>query len=427
MFGSVPPQLRGHPVRRRYPLVALRMPWTFLRIPARLAAAAADTDAWWVEQIARVPRLTLEQAVGLFADSADRFRHNTMLQGTTLFCAVQPMYELLGRLVADTGVGDVTSLASGYGSVPETAVVGDLWRASRGAMDFEQVVARHGFHGPREGELSARVWREDDTSLRRVVAEYTRTPDTSDPVFREDRLRETRLRMERDIVASLPPIKRAPTRVLLRTAARMIPLRGTAKGAFLQAFDVARACARRIGELLAADSVLAEPGDVFYLTESEIVGTAPANPRDLVRRRGERRELYLGYDLPRHWRGRPVPIELATHVDASGGEIAGVGVSPGVAEGVARVVLDPADDVGPGGILVAPTTDPSWSSVMFLSDALVVDMGGALSHAAIVARELGIPCVVNTLNGSRVIRDGDLIRVDGGTGTVRILRRSAAD
>jgi pyruvate,water dikinase len=106
--------------------------------------------------------------------------------------------------------------------------------------------------------------------------------------------------------------------------------------------------------------------------------------------------------------------------------INGVGVSPGVVEGIARVVTDPAcSEVEPGEILVTPATDPSWSSIMFISAALVVDIGGALSHAAIVARELAVPCVVNTKTASRAIRTGDRLRVDGTTGRVTVLERAA--
>jgi pyruvate,water dikinase len=105
--------------------------------------------------------------------------------------------------------------------------------------------------------------------------------------------------------------------------------------------------------------------------------------------------------------------------------VEGVGVSAGVVEGLVRVVTDPSfDDVEPDEVLVAPTTDPSWASIMFVSSALVVDIGGPLSHAAVVARELGVPCVVNTRSGSRVLRTGDRVRVDGTTGRVEILERA---
>jgi pyruvate,water dikinase len=85
-------------------------------------------------------------------------------------------------------------------------------------------------------------------------------------------------------------------------------------------------------------------------------------------------------------------------------------------------VTDPAfAEVEPDEILIAPTTDPSWASIMYISSALVVDVGGPISHAAVVARELRLPCVVNTRTGSRDIRTGDRLRVDGDAGTVEIL------
>ena len=89
-----------------------------------------------------------------------------------------------------------------------------------------------------------------------------------------------------------------------------------------------------------------------------------------------------------------------------------------------RIVTDPSfADVEPGEILVSHTTDPSWASIMFVSAALVVDIGGIISHAAVVARELGIPAVVNTRHGTDLLRDGDRVRVDGSAGTVELLDR----
>jgi len=106
--------------------------------------------------------------------------------------------------------------------------------------------------------------------------------------------------------------------------------------------------------------------------------------------------------------------------------INGVGVSPGVVEGIARVVTDPAcTEVEPGEVLVTPATDPS-----LVVDHVHLRRAGrrhrwCAVHAAIVARELAVPCVVNTKTGSRRIRTGDRCRVDGTTGTVTILERAA--
>ncbi|MDQ1501633.1 MAG: rifampicin phosphotransferase [Actinomycetota bacterium] len=429
IFGSAPESIRGVRTRRRYPIIAARMPYTFFRIPSVLRSVAADTEDWWRRQIAVAPSLDHGVAVQLFSESTARFRRNVALQATTLFCVVQPIYDVLERLTTSAGVGDMTSLAGGYGSVPETAVVADLWRASRGEIDLSVVVDRNGFHGPREGELLSQVWREDDTPLRRLVTEYALMDETRNPLRREAVLREHRVGLEREILTALPAVRRPLARRILRTASRVIPLRGIAKDSFLQASDTIRASARRIGELLAAEGTIADRDDVFFLCEAEIAGRRPDHIRGLIQRRRERYDHYLTLEIPTRWQGDPVPVAAVPVVDgdeSTSATVNGVGVSPGVVEGIARVVIDPACcDVEPGEILVTPATDPSWSSIMFISAALVVDIGGALSHAAIVARELAVPCVVNTKAGSRRIRTGDRCRVDGTTGTVTILERAA--
>lgn len=122
--------------------------------------------------------------------------------------------------------------------------------------------------------------------------------------------------------------------------------------------------------------------------------------------------------------GEPTDTSTGTGAPAL---IEGLGASTGVVEGAVRVVDDPSFlDVRPGEVLVAPTTDPSWCSIMYVSVALVVDLGGILSHTAVVARELDIPCVVNTRDASRRLRTGDLVRVDGRAGTVRVLERATS-
>ena len=97
--------------------------------------------------------------------------------------------------------------------------------------------------------------------------------------------------------------------------------------------------------------------------------------------------------------------------------LTGVAASPGVVTGRARVVFDPVTtELDEGDILVCETTDPSWVALFMVAGAVVTDYGGLLSHGPIVARELGIPCVCGTEIGSRRIRDGQLIRVDGDAG-----------
>ena len=104
-----------------------------------------------------------------------------------------------------------------------------------------------------------------------------------------------------------------------------------------------------------------------------------------------------------------------------------MGVSPGIVEGPVRVVSSPTDaDVQAGEILVCVTTDPSWISLMVVASGLIIDVGGPVSHGAIVARELGVPCVINTGNGSQVLQTGQQVRVNGTTGIVEIMNAVAA-
>lgn len=426
VFGEAPDTIDYRPTRKRYPFVAVGVPYQMLRIPGRLKPARTATEVFWQQQIDLVPSMTLPRALDTFSAAAARFRRNVYLQSMALFCAVQPMYDALTKLTQKTGVGDPTALAGGYGGVPETEVVVDLWRTSRGEIELAEVVRKHGFHGPMEGELSARVWREDDSPLRRLVSDYQNRGDDADPRLRDEARRQERFRLEKELLAAMPAAQRPLIKMLLRRAEISIPLRGMAKSAFLQAFDVVRATARHAGALLADAGVLADPEDVFYLSIDELLGGPTPAVQELVGLRRERRDVYLRLRLPEAWTGAPVPI-VDEPVKARGGArdrtITGIGVSPGVVEGVARVVTDPAfEDVQPDEVLVSATTDPSWSSIMFISSALVVDIGGALSHAAVVARELGIPCVVNTRDGSRVLQTGDLVRVDGGAGIVEILK-----
>jgi len=103
--------------------------------------------------------------------------------------------------------------------------------------------------------------------------------------------------------------------------------------------------------------------------------------------------------------------------------LTGLAGCSGTARGRARIVTDPGDpgQLGPGDVLVAPFTDPSWTPLFVPAEAVVVDVGAVMSHAVIVSRELGIPCVVSVTNATKSIPDGALIEVDGGTGTVTVI------
>jgi phosphohistidine swiveling domain-containing protein len=423
ILGRLPDEFRFNPTRRRYPIIAVRLP-LMRRVVFRQAHTLAETtDAWWKQSLRRVGGLDLRSTLALHQDAYRRFQENHCAQGATHFAVVSPLFQQLAALVKNAGTGDIAAL-SGVGGA-ELAIVSDVWRASRGELTIEDVVANHGSHGPAEGEISSPVWREEPEPLRRMIKGYADRPDEESPVDRmaaaERRLPAARA----EVLAALPVWRRPQAKRLLVRAARGIPMRGVSKRAFLQGLDVGRATARRAGELLTASGVLGDPDDIFYLTVEELGRPLPADVQALVDRRRERRAYYQTLELPAMWKGSPTPTTKSDMHYEELDHVEGIGVSPGVVEGVARVVHDPSfADVAPDEVLIAPTTDPSWSTILFISRALVVDIGGALSHAAVVARELGVPCVVGTRNGTEAIRTGDVVRVDGGTGVVTILKRA---
>ena len=429
MVGRIPDGMMFSPTRRRYPWIAGKLPRAMIVGPREIRRRAPIVDSWWRSSIAALPGLSRAQSVSLLGDAVRYFDESLTWHSLALLAVVQPVLVELTKLVERAGVGDVGPLSGAGGA--EMAIIADMWSASRGRMTVADVVANHGFHGPFEGEISSRVWREDSAPLIRMINGYAALPDSEDPTQREREARARLPALQRRVLAALPAKQWPAARILLSVAQRQLPLRGVGKRSFLQALDVARGAARRLGEHLVGDGELDTADDVFQLTVDELTAVPPRVARDLVRRRRERGHQYAAMQLPGSWRGVPETNSPATASDHPGGSIepdtrvTGLGVSAGVAEGRVRVVVDPSfTDVEPGEVLVSATTDPSWASIMFLSSALVVDIGGPLSHAAVVAREIGIPCVVNTRGGSTRLHTGDLVRVNGDTGIVEILERA---
>jgi pyruvate,water dikinase len=178
---------------------------------------------------------------------------------------------------------------------------------------------------------------------------------------------------------------------------------------------------------LVAAGGLETQDDTFYLTTEELLGSLPRNARELVAFRRQRREEYRAVELPVIFTGMPERVAVDDSDRTGDGGVRGTPAGPGVVEGTVRVVLDAdSDDVlEDGEVLVCKFVDPGWTALVSLAGALVTDIGSAASHGAIVARELGITCVVGTGNGTRALRTGDVVRVDGSTGEIAVLARSA--
>ncbi len=424
-----PPDFTSRPRRQYYPVVAVKLPTAMIRGPRMMCEGRARTQQFWSQTIPRVADADIDQALAIFMEARSYFRRNVYLAALGLFVVVQPVFEALEKVVAAAGADiDPAVLMGGYGGHEETHLVADLWDCSRDRLTMAEFLSRHGYHGPNEGQLAARSWREDASPLESLMAGYRGKPEGDDPRLADQARMAARLDAERRVLAALPRHRRLATRKLFDVAANRLPLRAVAKVAFLQSLDVARAAARRLGDTLTEQGHLDDPSDVFFLTADEVIGRQWHDARERIKFRRERYEEYLDYDVPNSWIGDTEPLRQ-TREDAAEeiSELRGVAASHGEVVGRVRVVTDPATmDVEPGDVLVAHFTDPSWSAVLFLASALVIDIGGKLSHAAVVAREMGVPCVADTKNGTRVLQTGDLVRVDGTSGVVEILERAGS-
>jgi phosphohistidine swiveling domain-containing protein len=427
--GDTPRPPGSAQTKRRYPVVAAKMPALAIRIPKLLDARRREIDSWWRTTVAPGAITDGRAARARFKEALQHFE-TVMRPHCVATMLAQGVYEQVTKLATTARMAGVeTRLTTGYGQMEETALMADLWAVSRGGLTLEQFLATHGYHGPAEGEVSTRSWREDPAPLEALLVTYRTMDDSAAPAKVETGRIAEREVATAELLARLPAVRRPGAKFLLAAAKRHIPLREVGKAAFLQALDGARAAVRVLGEELATAGTLGSPDDVCYLTVDEILGSLPPEPKEVVAFRRAKREEYLGLRLPDTWTGVATPSKVeASEAAQTGDQITGLGVSPGVAEGRARVVLDAAtSELEPGEVLVCETTDPSWASLFLVASALVIDIGGALSHGAIVARELGVPCVINTRTGTRCLRTGDLLRVDGGAGMVTVLESGASD
>jgi phosphohistidine swiveling domain-containing protein len=424
VFGSVRPDKRNEPSRRRYPVVAVKMPAAIIKLPKQLRAMRAETDAWWRSATRPETLATLEQAGAALVQAGEQFERTMRIHITATMWASALYGQLTNLATASGNPGLETALVSGYGGMEETESITELWDVSRGKLTIEDFIARHGYHAPVEAELASLSWREDPGPALARAASYQRKDDAFSPERLAARQCASRIEAQRRVLDGLPAYRRAPARLLMTIAARYIPLREMGKASFLQTIDAGRAAARALGRHLHRDGVLAAPDDVYYLTVEELTGQLPAQPRESVSTRRALHAEYESFTIPDFWVGEPARLPLQPQ-DADVTEVTGIAVSPGIVEGIARVMGGPdSGDLDDGEILVCRTTDPSWASLFLVAGGLVIDIGAQMSHGAIVAREMGIPCIINTRNGTTAIRTGDRIRVDGCCGTATILERS---
>jgi phosphohistidine swiveling domain-containing protein len=309
-------------------------------------------------------------------------------------------------------------------------VVG-ISRLAKGEMSRQEYLERYGHRGPREMELAAPRPAEDPEWLDRHLAEFSRSPVDVDALLAGQRA-AFQAAWQR-LVERHPKQARSLKRRIegVGPAAR---LREAVRSEVTRLYGVIRAWALRAGQLAGLGD------DVFFLYLDELLDLLRGQDAATVHIPA-RKETFARYEAlppyPMLIRGRFDPAQWAAtpgrrndlydayaSLPASTSDtITGFAGAAGRVEGAVRVLEGPeqGDQLQPGEILVAVTTNVGWTPLFPRAAAVVTDVGAPLSHAAIVARELGIPAVVGCASATTRLRTGDRVRVDGGQGVVEIL------
>ena len=355
---------------------------------------------------------------------------------------------------------DVVKLLSGIGDVDSADIGRELWKLSRMirssselsklfdqgvsenlleqcSNDFSEAFAaflyNHGSRGPNEWDIGAHTYETNPELALSMLNAMRQQDDSADPelaIHRNSEIREN-LRTEFTEIFSGNEEASAMFAAGMQAGEVWLAARERQKSTIVKPIQEIRLCFRELGSRLVADGTLEDTDLIFMLLEDELddfISNPASFSEQLTERRRDFTELF---DLIppfivntecaplSAWPKRSTQEIAKVNV---GDELTGVACSPGVIEGIARVILDPNDSLSlqPGDILVTQNTDPAWTPLFLVAGAVVVNVGAIASHASIVSRELGIPCVASVSDASLRIPDGSKITVDGSAGTVVI-------
>lgn len=408
-----------------------------------------------------ISSMTDEELFGHFHNIMEKFHDMAQL----VSCAGSGMsyFNILNKIcrhwLSDSDSSISNSLMSGMGNM-ESALSGlDLWKLSIFASEHEEVktiimsehnfeeterllkkipqgreflskwnnfIKNHGHHTRGEIELYNKRWAEEPDCILDRVRFFIKQKDTCNTVKEYEKRAEERDFLVKKLRKMLKnPLKRYIFNHVLLQASSGLVFRENIKSEAVKRIFICRLILLEAGRRFHGKGIMEKDDDIFFLELQEIEDLFKSklnNRGEIIR---ERR-----YDYEKNLKITPPPVIkgnfdcfVTEDINMSDEIFNGIAVSPGVVTGHARVILnsDRDEKILQGEILVAPFTDPGWTPYFISASAIVMDMGGMLSHGSIVARELAIPAVVNVGPATKIIKTGQLIRVDGNNGTVEIL------
>lgn len=425
---------RGIPERVAWALGALEYPeveedWA---LALRLRAERPQLSALSNRMLLARARAMMPYARVAFRSLMNTATNGGVVQGT------------LAAMLGEDGARFLVPLLAAPTGVESANPARDLWALSRLPADspafsagFDDFLARHGYRGPAELDPGTASWETDPASALRIVDQLRGVDDRQSPEARASESARSWEETRDEARALLGDEVWAQVEVAHEAYRRFAAWRELGRGAVGIILNEARVALAELGRRLVAQGVLEDAADVALAVDSELDGLAMGS-REIARRLGERRRSWAelaAVDVPLYLdtrepmpsleslpRRRNSPAEAAPE----GTVLSGEGTSFGVVEAPAFVALSPEDAalMPPGSVLVAQRTDTSWTPMFLAASAVVVETGSMASHAMIVSRELGIPCVAGVTQATERLGTGDVIRVDGVAGSVAVLQRA---
>ena len=320
-------------------------------------------------------------------------------------------------------------LSGGNWQVISETIVG-VERGGAFLKNWDEFMIRHGHHCRGEMEVFNPRWSETPDYILSTVRNYLSSFTQTDPIQNyRDQIRKREQLTNRCHQQLKNPAKRLIFRHIVHRAQQGIVFRENWKSEAVRYTAAFRRILLELGQRLDNKGIFENTDDIFFLKLEEIelvtLGKSNFDVKETITSRRAEYEKHKSVIPPAVVIGKfnpddYVPDAVDTHAEV----LSGLAVSSGVVVGKARVILktNTEEQVLPGEILVAPFTDPGWTPYFMPAAAIVMDIGGMLSHGSIIAREYGIPAVVNVGPATKIIKTGQILQVDADNGTVKILR-----
>lgn len=300
--------------------------------------------------------------------------------------------------------------------------------------DFAAFIAEFGYRGPSEWDLGTESWESKPSLALGLIDRMRQLDDADSPSSKQAAHAAATDKAMMEATSGMDPATEAAFRGAIGSARRFAGWRESGKSSCIKIMNEARMALIELGERLESKGVLDHSRQIFIALDEELDSLAleEMTLRPILAQREKEWNLLKELEVPMFLDGsKPIPpISEVPRKGANKAEkaakgtiLTGAAASTGVVEGMARVITgtDAISEFQPGEILVAPQTDPSWTPLFMVASAVIVDTGSMGSHAMIVARELGIPCVAGLPKATEMIGTGTMVRVDGAAGTVEIL------